>query len=157
MFAFMASRKTLLALTIVVIAAGLETVILQIGNFIDFFKVGGASLNLELEEDIALVLVVLGVIFEEREFFTRKRFGANIPEPEVRINEHARLSGSYCMLIGLVMEVLDQLFNTIATLGQAWLLLAAGAILLLHLVSMAILLQFLWTMAAPWFRGTARS
>jgi hypothetical protein len=137
-----ASKSAMLILSLFVIVAAAESLIQQFSQIYSFFSNGTFNVDIELEEDIAIILVCLGVVLEERGMFTMKFYDGNISPLDEMLNTYACEAGTYCLLFGLVMEVLDQLYNSIVLLGEWSAFLAALVIFLFHGASIYILLEF---------------
>jgi len=137
-----ASRTALVAMSIFVIIAGVESLWHQFAHLYEFLQGVDFQVDIELEEDIAIILVCIGVVMEERGMFTEKLYGNDIPELDEKLNDYARDAGTYCLLIGLTMEVLDQLYNSIMLLGELSAFIAASIIFIFHILSIIVLLDF---------------
>lgn len=99
--------------------------------------------NIGLEEDIAVILVALGVLMEERELLTKYLYDGEIPATEDRLNEAATLHGAAILAIGLCIEVLVQLHNYLLVLGPTAHAAAISVVFLLHVAGALVMVNFL--------------
>lgn len=108
-------------------------------TFLESLKQGVAAEDLELTDDIAVILVTFGVFLEERELLAKRVFGEEMPEREHMMNEHAEFYGAVLLLVGLVMEIIDQAFeplllnNGLATAGLSLMVLFHATTILVGL------------------------
>lgn len=107
--------------------------------FLDSLTPGIAAEDLELTDDIAVILVTYGVFLEERELLAKRVFGEEMPAREHAMNEHAEFYGAVLLLVGLVMEIVDQAFeplllnNGLATAGLSLMVLFHATTILVGL------------------------
>ncbi|WP_193188502.1 hypothetical protein [Nisaea sediminum] len=112
--------------------------------FLESLKPGIAAEDLELTDDIAVILVTFGVFLEERELLAKRIFGEEMPAQEHLMNEHAEFYGAVLLLVGLVMEIVDQAFepllldNGLATAGL-------GLMVLFHATTILVGLGYVLT------------
>ncbi|UUX48749.1 hypothetical protein NUH88_15205 [Nisaea acidiphila] len=107
--------------------------------FLESLKPDVVAGDLELTDDIAVILVTFGVFLEERELLAKRIFGEEMPEGEHMMNEHAEFYGAVLLLVGLVMEIVDQAFeplllnNGLATAGLSLMVLFHATTILVGL------------------------
>ena len=151
-FSILTGRWWLAFFTLICVAAGVDTMVGQLNGLLDG-GAGTAAADIALEEDIALILVGFGVWLEERELFLSKLFADSIPHSEEARNEDAESYGAYLLMLGLAMELLDQLDGVAGVAGPSVQILAIWLMILMHAAGILLLLRFLWIAAVAWGRA----
>lgn len=98
---------------------------------------GVSELGLELTEDLAVILVTFGVFLEERELLAKRIYDGEMPEREHQFNEHAEFYGAVLLLLGLVMEIVDQAFEPLL-LESGLAVVGHGLMVLFHATTILV-------------------
>ena len=112
---------------------------------------------LALENDISLLFVAYGVLLEERSLFLTKGLGAAVAlSPlEERRSDQAETAGAYLLMLGLVLEVIDQAFDLISSYSS---IAATGLSLLVglfNLLAVIVLVRLLKQILTEWSNESA--
>ena len=138
------ARPALVVLTAISLFIAVDTALAQALALQASYAAGALHLLINPEEDIALVLVAYGVLLEERKLLLKKAYPEGPPPHEHPLTESAETYGAYILMIGLVMEMIDQLEDHIAALGPWGVSVSVAVMMVLHLAATLALLWFLW-------------
>ena len=149
--AALASRCGILILTLLIT---ILTIAILGKQFMDEARQGSILLNLQalaLEDDLSLIFVAYGVFLEERSLLLSRALGAlaDTRLEETR-NEDAETIGAYLLMIGLFLEVIDQVFDLIleySSMAGQGLSLAVG---LLNILSLFLLIRLVKRILINW-------
>ncbi len=132
---------------VAVILFAIVTGYAHVMQFLEAFSQDLIQGALELEEDIALIIVAYGVLLEER-YVLLKRLSAHIPEKEEVITGLFERYGAYILMIGLFMEMIDQAFEPIIA-KAGFEPLGIGLMLVFDLATILLMLRFIWFCRNP--------
>ncbi len=111
-------------------------------QFLESFSTDLIREAIELEEDIALIIVAYGVLLEERHVLLR-RLSTHIPQKEEVVTGLFERYGAYILMIGLFMEMIDQAFEPIiARVGLEP--LGIAAMLVFDIATILLMFRFIW-------------
>ncbi len=115
-------------------------------HIVEFLKVFTSnnlmSSALELEEDIALIIVAYGVLLEERHVLLN-RLSKDAAKTGEKLTELFERYGAYILMTGLFMEMIDQAFEPI--LSRISLEpVGIGIMVILDIVTILLMLRFSW-------------
>jgi len=98
--------------------------------------------SLVLEEDVAVILIAYGVFLEERGLLASRVFGEDVDVHQDHWNEMSERYGAYLLIMGLLMEVNDQVFEPLL-LGNCLEPLGLGSMVLLDGLAILTCLVFI--------------
>ena len=110
---FLAHPATLAFWALVVIALAVITALSHIDAYTAALSFDGLAQEIEQEEEVAVILIAVGVYFEERGLFTGRVFGDSLSALQEHWNEVAERYGAYLLMLGLLMEVNDMIFEPV--------------------------------------------
>ena len=116
LFVILANPVTLTLLSVCVMALAIKAGFTHFAA-LDDTRLGTQELaqDLTVAEDIAVILVALGVLLEERGLFSAKVYGENPPPGDHELNEFSETYGAILLVVGLLMEVHDQVSDPLLT------------------------------------------